>query len=124
MYFANAPREIWALGCRYSALLNNMMVTRYNQGSKKAIIPLLANDFIIKCGNHVDDFLFSTNNWEQFNAWVDRVNKDISFSRFDSVDKGADYMSLWLTYDRVKNYLQISQSAYIKKALRCSTWSI
>ena len=33
MYFANAPREIWALGCRYSALLNNMMATRYNQGS-------------------------------------------------------------------------------------------
>ena len=41
MYFANAPREIWALGRRYSALLNNMMATRYNQGSK-AIIPLLA----------------------------------------------------------------------------------
>ena len=27
-------------------------------------------------------------------------------------------MSLWLTYDRVKNYLQISQSAYTKKALK------
>ena len=27
-------------------------------------------------------------------------------------------MSLWLTYDRVKNYLQISQSAYSKKALK------
>ena len=77
-----------------------------------------SNDFIIKCGTHVDDFLFSTNNWEQFNAWMNRINKDISFSRFDSIVKGADYMSLWLTYDRVKNYLQISQSAYIKKALK------
>ena len=71
-----------------------------------------SNDLIIKCGTHVDDFLFSANNWEQFNAWMNRINKDISFSRFGSIDKGADYMSLWLAYDRVKNYLQISQSAY------------
>ena len=41
MYFANSPREIWALGRRFSALLSSMMATRYNQGSK-AIIPLLA----------------------------------------------------------------------------------
>jgi hypothetical protein len=75
-------------------------------------------DFIIKCGTHVDDFLFSTNNWERFITWVDGVNKDISFSRFDSLNKGVDYMSLWLTYDRVKNYLQISQNDYIKKALK------
>ena len=72
------------------------------------------NDFYIKCGTHVDDFLFSTNDWEKFTSWVfDGVNKDITFSRFDSVDKGVDYMSLWLTYDRVKAYLKMSQAAYI-----------
>ena len=75
------------------------------------------SDFYIKCGTHVDDFLFSTNNWERFRSWVDEVNKDIKFSRFDSVEKGEDYMSLWLTYDRAKGYLRISQDTYIKKAL-------
>ena len=79
---------------------------------------MAANGFRIKCGTHVDDFLFTTNDWEQFSAWVDGVNKDITFSRFDSIEKGEDYMSLWLTYDRTKSYLQISQSSYIKKALK------
>ena len=79
---------------------------------------MAANGFRIKCGTHVDDFLFTTNDWEQFSAWVDGVNKDITFSRFDSIEKGEDYMSLWLTYDRAKSYLQISQSSYIKKALK------
>ena len=72
----------------------------------------------IKCGTHVDDFLFSTNNWERFRSWVDGVNKDIKISRFDSVEKGEDYMSLWLMYDRAKGYLRISQDTYnIKRAL-------
>ena len=77
------------------------------------------NGFTIKCGTHVDDFLFSTNNWEKFTTWVfDGINKDIIFSKFDSVDKGADYMSLWLTYDRAKAYLKMPQANYIKKALK------
>ena len=33
------------------------------------------------------------------------------------MEKGEDYMSLWLTYDRAKGYLRISQGTYIKKAL-------
>ena len=41
MHFANAPREMWAVARRYSALLNNIMATRCNQASK-AVIPLLA----------------------------------------------------------------------------------
>ena len=41
VYFANTPREVRALGRRYSALLNSIVATRYNQASE-AIIPLLA----------------------------------------------------------------------------------
>ena len=79
---------------------------------------IAANGFRIKCGTQVDDFLFTTNDWKRFSAWVDGVNKDIAFSRFDSIEKGEDYISLWLTYDRAKSYPQISQSSDIKKALK------
>ena len=41
--------------------------------------PMAANGFRIKYGTHVDDFLFTTNDWKQFSDWVDDVNKDIAF---------------------------------------------
>ena len=46
---------------------------------------MAANGFHIKCETHVDDFLVTTNDWKQFSAWVDGVNKDITFSREDDI---------------------------------------
>ena len=78
---------------------------------------MFTTSLVIKCGTHVDDFLFATNDWEQFREWIDGVNKDLKFSRFDWVAKGEDYMSLWITYDQAHSYMHLSQKSYIEKAL-------
>ena len=80
---------------------------------------LISGSLIIKAGTHVDDFIFTTNNCQEFEAWFAEVRKELNISSMNRMGmNGVDYMSLWITVNSARNYLKISQKGYIEQQLR------